>query len=325
MIRRPPRSTLFPYTTLFRSGEIKFSGLLSHIDMMFAVHDTNHKGYLSREDIISVGETLLFLCRKMEGDQHLSAVSNLMKEAFILAEEIKKEKKEREAKLIDIDNDTDDQTKKETPLVDISNDNSNNQDNKEDLTTENKIEDERQTNTNNTSNDADNNKISTDTAKVDTSEDSVQIPLSTFRAIIMSNPFFEQYFADFENTIDLNMNLAASVEGVKTEILELIWNEGVKWAKKRVQQPNKPSSSSQTKLKPHLSPTDNSTLSPPMVNKNTRQDIAYTYSNADDDGEDEETDSMKELLDNMDISAMDETAENVQPPDNINNLFNPFN
>src|SRR3712207_9542984 len=27
MIRRPPRSTLFPYTTLFRSGEVKFKDL----------------------------------------------------------------------------------------------------------------------------------------------------------------------------------------------------------------------------------------------------------------------------------------------------------
>src|SRR5258707_3723086 len=27
MIRRPPRSTLFPYTTLFRSTEVLFSGL----------------------------------------------------------------------------------------------------------------------------------------------------------------------------------------------------------------------------------------------------------------------------------------------------------
>src|SRR2546429_2817476 len=29
MIRRPPRSTLFPYTTLFRSGERAFTGLVS--------------------------------------------------------------------------------------------------------------------------------------------------------------------------------------------------------------------------------------------------------------------------------------------------------
>src|SRR2546422_11396404 len=30
MIRRPPRSTLFPYTTLFRSLELMLSGVLLH-------------------------------------------------------------------------------------------------------------------------------------------------------------------------------------------------------------------------------------------------------------------------------------------------------
>src|SRR5687767_15823264 len=35
MIRRPPRSTLFPYTTLFRSGELDFEpGLLKKFDMV---------------------------------------------------------------------------------------------------------------------------------------------------------------------------------------------------------------------------------------------------------------------------------------------------
>src|SRR3712207_8867446 len=32
MIRRPPRSTLFPYTTLFRSGEVLVSGVVQKID-----------------------------------------------------------------------------------------------------------------------------------------------------------------------------------------------------------------------------------------------------------------------------------------------------
>src|SRR2546430_13001620 len=30
MIRRPPRSTLFPYTTLFRSGRLRSAELLEH-------------------------------------------------------------------------------------------------------------------------------------------------------------------------------------------------------------------------------------------------------------------------------------------------------
>src|SRR3712207_7355399 len=36
MIRRPPRSTLFPYTTLFRSAGGPIPGLLPHESMMLA-------------------------------------------------------------------------------------------------------------------------------------------------------------------------------------------------------------------------------------------------------------------------------------------------
>jgi len=348
-------------------GEIKFGGLLSHIDMLFHVHDTQNKGYLSREDIILVGESLLFLCRKMEGDQHLSAVSDLMKEAFELADEIKEEKKIQEAKLIDLETNENGETKDENTATkenkEEDQEKEDNSESKKEESTEDKKEESKKEGEDNTATkeeekkeDLDNEapqestpetptKTNTgadanaDTTPVmkkstianDSSEDLVQIPLSTFRAIIMSNSFFEQYFSDFENTIDLNMNLAANVEGVKTEILELIWNEGVKWAKKRVQpkdnKDGKGKVTVQTKLdKQNTSPVDNQSLSPPhtVVRKNSRQDISYTFSNAEDDGDDEETDSMKQLLDNMDMSAMDETSS-VPPPDNINNLFNPFN
>ena len=37
MIRRPPRSTLFPYTTLFRSGICPVVGLLGHMVVLFLV------------------------------------------------------------------------------------------------------------------------------------------------------------------------------------------------------------------------------------------------------------------------------------------------
>src|SRR5256885_16460269 len=35
MIRRPPRSTLFPYTTLFRSLDAERDGRLEHVDGQF--------------------------------------------------------------------------------------------------------------------------------------------------------------------------------------------------------------------------------------------------------------------------------------------------
>ncbi|ORX58362.1 TBC-domain-containing protein [Piromyces finnis] len=329
-------------------GEIKFGGLLSHIDMLFHVHDTQHKGYLSREDIILVGESLLFLCRKMEGDQHLSAVSDLMKEAFELADELKEEEKIKEPKIIDIETNNEN-NKKETITITTDeekkkNDSENKEENTESKKDDNSESDINKKEDNEKASSQESNKKASDEATNEndesnmetssninnnSSEDLIKIPLSTFRALIMSNAFLEQYFSDFENTINLNMNLAANVEGVKTEILELIWNEGVKWAKKRVQPNNSKNSkitTSKAKLKPQTSPVDNQTLSPPtVVRKNSRQDIAYTFSNAEDDGDDEETDSMKQLLDNMDISTAEETGETVPPPDNINNLFNPFN
>src|ERR1044072_6636010 len=43
MIRRPPRSTLFPYTTLFRSGVVHRS-LLSMINWVFANSKISPKG-----------------------------------------------------------------------------------------------------------------------------------------------------------------------------------------------------------------------------------------------------------------------------------------
>src|SRR3712207_7197785 len=36
MIRRPPRSTLFPYTTLFRSARVELGGDQEFIDQMFS-------------------------------------------------------------------------------------------------------------------------------------------------------------------------------------------------------------------------------------------------------------------------------------------------
>src|SRR3989442_10745746 len=42
MIRRPPRSTLFPYTTLFRSRRPFVIDLVSDDDLVFRLLDFNH-------------------------------------------------------------------------------------------------------------------------------------------------------------------------------------------------------------------------------------------------------------------------------------------
>src|SRR2546430_4947735 len=55
MIRRPPRSTLFPYTTLFRSLVVPgLERLVAHIDHAVQVMGVDHVGLGSDFDGISV-------------------------------------------------------------------------------------------------------------------------------------------------------------------------------------------------------------------------------------------------------------------------------
>src|SRR2546430_12336032 len=75
MIRRPPRSTLFPYTTLFRSalapagGRLRFGGLdYNHWDPL---EFGRHVGYLPQD----VG---LFAGRSEEHTSELQSQSNLV-------------------------------------------------------------------------------------------------------------------------------------------------------------------------------------------------------------------------------------------------------
>src|SRR5260221_7626104 len=43
MIRRPPRSTLFPYTTLFRSDKVSFASRIEDHDKEWMFYNQDHK------------------------------------------------------------------------------------------------------------------------------------------------------------------------------------------------------------------------------------------------------------------------------------------
>src|SRR2546426_8233411 len=49
MIRRPPRSTLFPYTTLFRSDDIEIDPFLPHITPLFGERKDDELKRLGRQ------------------------------------------------------------------------------------------------------------------------------------------------------------------------------------------------------------------------------------------------------------------------------------
>src|SRR5260370_30624469 len=70
MIRRPPRSTLFPYTTLFRSGDVSAFRLgtrrcllVNHPDLIEEVLVTNARNFRSEEHTSELQSHLNLVCR----------------------------------------------------------------------------------------------------------------------------------------------------------------------------------------------------------------------------------------------------------------------
>src|SRR5260370_42646587 len=63
MIRRPPRSTLFPYTTLFRSGDVALDESLSsgRQNLIGKVHILHRPGHRHRSNQTRIKEQRLFM------------------------------------------------------------------------------------------------------------------------------------------------------------------------------------------------------------------------------------------------------------------------
>src|SRR3712207_9154623 len=53
MIRRPPRSTLFPYTTLFRSPQARVAESVPELPRIWHVPHDRNANFTGREDLLS--------------------------------------------------------------------------------------------------------------------------------------------------------------------------------------------------------------------------------------------------------------------------------
>src|SRR2546430_12509994 len=77
MIRRPPRSTLFPYTTLFRSPVIVTTSYVS-MEPLINVLDLGHSGYLVKPFDLEDLEWQRSSTRSEEHTSELQSQSNLV-------------------------------------------------------------------------------------------------------------------------------------------------------------------------------------------------------------------------------------------------------
>src|SRR5688572_31518729 len=99
MIRRPPRSTLFPYTTLFRSKleshvkELELKTIKSHITPHFIFNALN-----SIRALIDENPERMLLRRSEEHTSELQSQSNLVCR-LLLEKKKKKKKKEKKKKI----------------------------------------------------------------------------------------------------------------------------------------------------------------------------------------------------------------------------------
>ena len=62
---------------------VLFNDLMANIAWLFSVHDTNKDGYLSKEEVLQLSESLLFIFRNEPGDQYLAAVSAVSVSSYV--------------------------------------------------------------------------------------------------------------------------------------------------------------------------------------------------------------------------------------------------
>ncbi|RDX54206.1 TBC-domain-containing protein [Lentinus brumalis] len=61
---------------------VMFNDLMENIEWFFNLHDKNKDGYLTKDDVLTLSESLLFIFRHEVGDAYLGAVSRFMSNAF---------------------------------------------------------------------------------------------------------------------------------------------------------------------------------------------------------------------------------------------------
>ncbi|EFP78070.2 uncharacterized protein PGTG_04026 [Puccinia graminis f. sp. tritici CRL 75-36-700-3] len=82
-------------------SQFMFNDLMANMQTFFSLHDGDKDGYLTKDEVLQLSESLLFIFRNEPGDHYLAAVSKLMQNSFEYADAMQKEsltKKESDSK-----------------------------------------------------------------------------------------------------------------------------------------------------------------------------------------------------------------------------------
>ncbi|KAF9336839.1 hypothetical protein BG006_007210 [Podila minutissima] len=94
-------------------GDIIHGDLMTRMQLFFDMHDLNKDGTLSRDEILGMSESLLFIFRFDDGDSYLGAVSNFIRNAFEFAEKVDAVKKAEEDAVTEAKEDSDEDKKED--------------------------------------------------------------------------------------------------------------------------------------------------------------------------------------------------------------------
>lgn len=71
-------------------SQFMFNDLMANMQAFFNLHDGDKDGYLTKDEVLQLSESLLFIFRNEPGDHYLAAVSKLMQNSFEYADAMQK-------------------------------------------------------------------------------------------------------------------------------------------------------------------------------------------------------------------------------------------
>ncbi|KAG0014187.1 hypothetical protein BGZ81_000600 [Podila clonocystis] len=182
-------------------GDIIHGDLMTRMQLFFDMHDLNKDGTLSRDEILGMSESLLFIFRFDDGDSYLGAISNFIRNAFEFAEKVDAVKMAEEDATTEAKEDFD-------------------EDKKEDAAEQESSEKEEGSST-----------PTDQTASKAPEEPEIQMSLPSFRMVVLADETLERFFdSGFANSFKLLEPMDRQKGLFAREVFDSLLSEGRKLA-----------------------------------------------------------------------------------------------